>query len=155
MDLAAAIESVDWSSFASPPWYSPLAVRSALTGITLGRAESDVAWAAAALEDAVAHGHSGSLSPAAGPAVDVLLAVALRWRAEARAQALCSLSTFLSYEAAPPWATYVHDGVTIDVETDIRTRIRAGLPLLQSLAAEQQPWRSNRKLARQLIAEAS
>lgn len=155
MDLYAAVEGADWSSFSSPPWYSPLAARTALAGITSGRVESDVAWAVAALQDAVAHGHSGSLSPAAGPAVDVLLAVALRWRAEARAQALCSLSTFLGYEAVPPWTVYVHDGVTIDVEADVRARIQAGLPLLQSLVAEPQPWRSNRKLARQLIDEAS
>jgi hypothetical protein len=155
MDLGAAVEGVDWSSFASPPWYSPAAVRAALTDIASRQEESVVAWAVAALEDAVAHGHSGSLSPAAAPAVDVLLAVALRWREAARAQALCSLSTLLSYEAVPPWTTYMRDGVTLDVETDIRARIQARLPLLQVLAAEPQAWRSNRKLARQLIEEAS
>ncbi|MBU2666229.1 hypothetical protein KOI35_22260 [Actinoplanes bogorensis] len=154
MDLDAAVNGVDWSSFASPPWHSPAAVRTALAGITSGREEWNVAWAVAMLEDAVAHGHSGSLSPAAGPAVDVLLAVAVRWRAEARAQALSSLSSLLSYEAVPPWAVYERDGIRVDVEDDVRARIRAGLPLLESLAAEAQPWRSNRGLARQLIDEA-
>jgi hypothetical protein len=134
---------------------SPKRQRSAaLTGIASSRSESDVAWAAAASEDAAARGHSSSLSPAAAPAVDVLLAVAFRWREQGRAQALCSLSALLSYEAAPPWTTYVLDGVTIDVEPDIRARVRARLPWLRSLVAEPQPWRSNRGLARQLIEEA-
>ncbi|MDI6102451.1 hypothetical protein QLQ12_27910 [Actinoplanes sp. NEAU-A12] len=151
MDLDAVIGSLDWAWESSPPQQDPARVKAALHSIASGQSEVAVAWAVAALQDAAGNSHAAVLFPVAAPAAAVMLAVAGRWRAEARAQALVSLAEMLETEVLPGYDSYERDGVMVDVEQVIKGHVRNALPLLRSIAAGPQPWQHNRRLARSLI----
>jgi hypothetical protein len=61
VDLDAVIASLDWALESSPLQQDPARVKAALHSIAMGKSEVAVAWAVAALQDAVGNSHAAVL----------------------------------------------------------------------------------------------
>jgi hypothetical protein len=152
-DLSAAIDRVDWNSYAQPVWNEQGDVAKALKG--LANAHGDAAAHAAynRVLTALGNNHAGTYYPVVLPALSLLQAITEQGPTWARVGSLDVLIDLLgSFQPQPGFEVVTSpDGTVIRVAPALRSAARALKPTLMRIHAAADAYERERALARELL----